>query len=254
MKTDTGKGKAESEPRKQIVLVVDGRPVRQFYTSIFLQRLKYHVIMAKTAEDAFTFIRITVPLVIIANIDLPDMSGVDLLKRVKQKRRTRDVPVIIYTSNKDPQVQQECEQAGCAAYLRHPADLEDLYSAIQKATDKPRRFVRLETFLDVFFGEGTPFTRTNRKDYIAAISERGMFVATDQPFSYGGVHPFSFHLPNAPGWVIRVEGQVVYTHGSSDFRKKQGVGVKFLKIGTREREFVQDFIMQKLTEGIPAKE
>lgn len=40
---------------QQIILVVDARPMRQFYTSIFLQRMKYHVIMAKTAEDALPF-------------------------------------------------------------------------------------------------------------------------------------------------------------------------------------------------------
>jgi hypothetical protein len=46
---------------QQIILVVDARPMRQFYTSIFLQRLKYQVIMAKTAEDARLFLGLTVP-------------------------------------------------------------------------------------------------------------------------------------------------------------------------------------------------
>jgi CheY-like chemotaxis protein/Tfp pilus assembly protein PilZ len=241
-KTEKGQG---SDINKQIVLVVDGRPIRQFYTSTFLQRLNYHVITAKTAEDGLSFLNLTVPLVIIVNIDLPDMSGADLLKRVKKNSRTRDVPVIIYTSNKDDHIQQDCEQAGCAAYLRHPATLEELYAAVQKATQRPRRFVRLDTFLDVVVGDGNP----SGKDYIAVISELGMFVCTNSALSFGSVHLFTFHLPNAPGWVFKIEGQVVYNQ-SSEERKQPGIGVKFLKIGTREREFIRDFIRQKLMEGI----
>jgi len=249
-KSDGGNGKQEPDGKKQIVLVVDGRPMRQFYTSIFLQRLKYHVIMAKTAEDAQTFLALTVPLAIIVNIDLPQTSGAEFLKQVRRDRRTRDVPVIIYTSNKDAQVQRQCEEAGCAAYLRHPATLEELYVELQKATNRPRRFVRLDTFLDVTVGDGNPFGSPERKDSIAALSELGMFVTTKEPLAYGSIHPFTFCLPNAPGWVFRVEGQIVYRHLDKDMLKQAGMGVKFLKVGNRERDLIKDFIREKLMDGI----
>lgn len=239
----------KSDVGNQIILVIDGRPVRKFYTSIFFQRLGYHVITSTTAEDGLTFMSMTVPLVIIANIDLPDMTGLDLLKLIKKKQRTCKIPVIIYTSNKNPKIQQECEKSGCAAYLRHPATLEELYAAVQMATNKPRRFVRLETFLDVEIGDGIP-SAERQPDYIAAISELGMFVSTSNQLSYGSVHPFTFHLPNAPGWTIKVEGQVVYRQQIDNTRKQPGIGVKFLTIGLPEREFIKTFIREKLMEGI----
>ncbi|OGW45049.1 MAG: hypothetical protein A2078_10475 [Nitrospirae bacterium GWC2_57_9] len=241
--------KTNRQGNGQIVLVVDGKPVRKFYTSIFLQHLNYHVITSKTAEDALTYMSLTLPLAIVANIDLPDMSGADLLKQVKQNRRTRGVPVIIYTSNTDPRIQQDCEQAGCAAYLRHPATLEELYAAIQTATKKPHRFVRLKTFLDVAVGDHASANAPARDDSIAVLSELGMFVATNRALSYGSIHPFTFHLPNAPGWSIRTEGQVMYCQQNNDTKKQSGVGVKFLKIGHEEREFIKNFIKGKMTEG-----
>ncbi len=243
------KRKREDEERKQIMLVIDGKPIRKFYTSIFLQRLNYHVITAESGEDGLAYLNITVPLVIIVNIDLPDMSGVDLLKRVKKNRRTPGVPVIIYTSNPDPDIQKACEQSSCAAYLRHPATLEELYAAVQKATKRPRRFVRLDTFLDVVVGDGKLPVKTPTKDYIAAISELGMFITTTEEFSFGSVHPFTFHLPTAPGWVFNIEGQIVYRQSHWN-RKQPGIGVKFLKIGTQERDLIKDFIREKLMEGI----
>lgn len=251
---ETEKGKQASETKSQIVLVVEGRPTRQFYSSIFLQRLKYHVVTARTAEDALTFIEMTVSLAIVTNINLPQMGGLDLLKRVKKDPRTRAVPVIIYSAGNDTQIQQVCERAGCAVFLSHPSSLEEVYLAIQQATEKkPRRFVRLETYLNVIIGDGSPFYSLERKDFIVVISELGMFVATTGQLAYGSIHPFTFYLPNAPGQIIRVEGKIVYNHTSSDVTKQQGVGVKFTKIGDQEREFIKDFIRGKLVEGIIEK-
>ncbi|HSQ78816.1 MAG TPA: response regulator [Nitrospirota bacterium] len=237
-------------PDKQIVLVVDARPIRQFYTSIFLQRLKYQVIMAKTAEDALLLLGLTIPLIVIANYDLPQMTGLELLKRMKHAPRTRNVPFIVYTSNGSPKVRQDCEEAGCSAFLCHPCSLEELYAAVQKTTRaKPRRFVRLTTALDVIVEDGrSPDDASN--NIITAISERGMFVSTAVPLAIGKILPFAFHLPNAPGWLIRVEGQVLFNHVGAKKRQIPGMAVKFLQIGDQEREFVREFIKQELMEGI----
>jgi CheY-like chemotaxis protein len=236
---------------KRFVLLVDSRPMRQFYTSVFLQRLKYEVMMTKTAEDALLFMKLAAPLIIIANVDLPQMSGIDFLRQVKQDRRTSEIPFLIYTSNKDPQVRRVCEEAGCAAYLTHLARLDDLYAEIQKATtEKPRRFVRLDTTIDVIVGENRRAGSPPRRDYITAISEKGMFVSTDNPLTYGGVHTFTFFLPTAPGWVFTVEGQVLYRHPFADVRKQPGMGVKFLNMGEHEQALIKDFISKKIMEGI----
>jgi CheY-like chemotaxis protein len=235
---------------QQIVLVADARPMRQFYTSIFLQRLKYQVIMAKTAEDALLFLGLTVPLIVIANYDLPQMTGLELLKRVKHDRRTRSVPFIVYTSNRSPEVRQACEEAGCAAFLHHPCSLEGLYAAVQKSTQaKPRRFVRLTTALNVVVGHERPANGAPN-EIITAISEQGMFVSTPVPLALGKILSFTFYLPNAPGWIIRIEGQVLFSNFGENKAKIPGMAVKFLKIGDHERSLVREFIKQELMEGI----
>ncbi|HYA86475.1 MAG TPA: response regulator [Nitrospirota bacterium] len=246
--------KERVETAKQLILAVDAKPMRQFYTSIFLQRLSYHVITTNTAEDALMFLTISLPLAIIANNDLPKMSGVDFLEKVKQDRRTRDIPFIMYTSNIDPNVKQRCEEAGCAAYLSHAAPLDELYVEIQRATEKrPRQFVRLTTHLDVVIGDSLPDVTSGRRDSITAISEKGMFVNTSSPLPLGSVHTFTFFLPTSPGWLFRTEGEIIYIHGTGDRKKQPGIGVKFLKIESSVRERIRDFIQKTLLEGIGQK-
>jgi CheY-like chemotaxis protein/Tfp pilus assembly protein PilZ len=247
---ETPAGQQDAGANQQIIVVVDARPLRQFYTSIFLQRSKYQVIMAKTAKDAQLFLGLTVPRAVIADHDLPDMSGLELLKRMRQDHRTRNVPFIIYTANRDPDVRRACEAAGCAAYLIHPMSLEALYAAVQKATQaKPRNFVRLATAINVVVGDDRS-AGILRQDLIIAISEQGMFVSTNTPLEHGRILIFTFHLPNAPGWFFRIEGQVLYAHSVADKRKLPGMAVKFLTMSDQERQLLKDFIKQKLMEGI----
>lgn len=240
-------GTKDQPKQKQVVVLIDGKAVRQFYTSIYLQRLDYHVIMARTAEDAMLFLELTVPLVVITNYDLPAMSGLELLEHVKQEESTRNVPVVIYTGNGDPAIQQACEEAGCAGFLRHPCTLDDLYAMVQKAIGvRPRKYVRLNTRLEVIIEDAAD----DRLDFISDLSEEGMFISSTAPLPYGSIHTFAFHLPNAPGWVVRAEGQVQHMHPGPGRRKSPGMGVRFLRIGEREQALVKDFIRHEMKEGL----
>jgi len=248
---ERGEKKDWVETTQQLILVVDNKPMRQFYTSLFLQRLEYHVITTKTAEDALTFLTISIPWAIIADVQIPKMGGLGLLKKVKLDRRTRDIPFIIYASNNDPKVKQHCDEAGCAAYLTQAAPLDELYVTIQKATEKkPRSFVRLTTHLDVVIGESLPGKNTGTHDYITAISEKGMFVSTNSHLAPGSVHTFTFFLPTSPGWLFMIEGEIIYDHMRNDCNKQPGVGVKFLKIETSARELIRNFIKETLMDGV----
>jgi CheY-like chemotaxis protein/Tfp pilus assembly protein PilZ len=240
---------------KRIVLVVDGDCTKQFFTCVFLQRLNYHVFPVKTAEDALLIMELTIPLLIMTEITLPQMNGIELLKSVKQDPRTRGIPVLIYTSLKAPSYRQACEQAGCAGYLIQPADHNQLFEAVQKATEPtPRSFVRLNTSLDVIV-EGAPLPGGGeRKEQVTAISEHGMYVSAQNPLPYGTTSPFTLYLDRSLAWGIRVEGKVIYSVPAGDPRKNAGMGVKFTQIRPEDRESIRGFIRKKLLDGIAVPE
>ena len=249
--TTAATGAHVKEREKQIVLIVDGDITRQFYTTIFLQRLNYHVFPVKTAEEALMIMELTVPLLVITDVTLPRMSGTDLLRSIKQNLRTWDVPVLIYTALKAPADRDACKEAGCAGYLTEPADHSQLYEAVQNATETtPRHFIRLDTSLDVVVEGGAAAGGGERKERVTAISEHGMYVNTPDPMPYGTTVPFTLYLDRAMAWGIRVEGMVLYSHSGASSGKLPGMGVKFVLIRPDDRNAIRNFIREKLMSGL----
>lgn len=233
----------DAEGPKKVVLIVDDKARRQFTTSIHLQRMNYDVIMARTAEEALPFLELTTPLAVITNYGLPAMNGLGLLQYLKEDERTRNVPVIIFTSNREPAVETACREAGCAAFLRNPCSLDELYAVVQSATGgRPRKYVRLATRLEVAIED----IDEERMDFISDLSEDGMFVSTTSPLPYGSINTFSFYLPNTPGWVVRVVGQVQHMHPGSGPDSRRGMGIQFQRIGASERELIKEFIKNEM--------
>lgn len=237
----------QNEDRKKIVLIVDADVVNQFYTSALLQRLNYQVFPVKTAEDALLIMELTVPFLIITEVTLPKMSGIDLLKHIKQDSRTRDVPVLIYTAVKASSSRDACLQAKCSGYLIHPADENQLFDAVQKATEiTPRRYVRLATSLDVIY---TTPTGKMQGAMVTAISEHGMFISTLNPLPKGTMAQFTVYLSKLSGSVVNVQGQVIYSL-AGESAKSPGMGVKFQQVGPDVSESLRAFVKDILAQGI----
>jgi len=240
--------KQEAMREKQIILVVDGDPVSQFYTCIFLQRLNYHVISVRTAEEALVIMELAIPLIVITEVILQQMSGVDLLKHLKKDPHTRNVPVLIYTAAKAEPQRDLCQAAGCAGYLVHTSDHNLLYEAIQQATEpKPRHFIRLKTWLDVIVT--VPGSR-DQTALVSAISEHGMFVSTLQPLLIMTTAMFRIYLPNASADGISLQGKVLYSHAALGPGKNPGMGVKFLQVQPADGAMIKAFINKGLISGI----
>lgn len=237
---------------KPIVLIIDGDPARMFITSIVLQRLDYHVATVNCAEDALMVLNLVQPQIILTEIALPSLSGIDLLQRVKANPRTTAIPVIIYTHLQDPAYRSVCFDAGCAGYLADPVDPDQLYAAVQAATEPtPRHFVRLKTSLSVTVGASGIPGFTVRSGKVSALSENGMFVSIDSPPQYGTTLPFTIHLDDQGKDLIMPEGRVLYSHQGGEGQARQpGMGVKFTVVRPEDQARLRTFIREQLLSGV----
>jgi CheY-like chemotaxis protein len=237
------------ERQTRLLIIVDDQAMHLFYTSILLQRLGYHISATKSAEDALEIMNATKPALVLTEIAMASINGVELLKKIKRNPRTYKVPVIILTSSKDQVIKSTCLEEGCAAYIQKPVDADVLYAAIQKATEKtPRRFIRLQTRLNVMVGNGKTAENSVIKDYITALSEQGMFVSTSNPKPIGIQIPITIFFEDS---MIKVEGMVIYSFKREDGPlKTPGMGIKIVHIKPDDQRMIKTIITKEITKGL----
>lgn len=72
------------------------------------------------------------PMLILLDLNLPDMSGIDILRRLKENEHLRVLPVVVLTTTDDKSEIQRCYDLGCNVYITKPVDYEKFANAIQQ--------------------------------------------------------------------------------------------------------------------------
>jgi CheY-like chemotaxis protein len=71
------------------------------------------------------------PYLLLLDIRMPQVDGVEVLRQVKQDPELRKVPVIMLTTTDDPREVERCHAIGCASYIVKPVDYEKFAEAIK---------------------------------------------------------------------------------------------------------------------------
>ena len=72
------------------------------------------------------------PLLILLDLNLPDMSGTDILEKIKADEKLHRSPVIVLTTTDDKVEIQRCYDLGCNVYITKPVEYETFASAIRQ--------------------------------------------------------------------------------------------------------------------------
>jgi CheY-like chemotaxis protein len=72
------------------------------------------------------------PLLILLDLNLPDMSGIDILQRLKADPKLRRAPVMVLTTSDDKAEVQRCYDLGCNIFITKPVDYEHFANAVRQ--------------------------------------------------------------------------------------------------------------------------
>lgn len=233
------------ERKIQSVIAVDGGTSMLFYLGTLIQRLGYNAVLTRSAEEALRVMEEGVPACVLTEITLPGMSGMNLLKRMKENPRLQNVPVIIQSAQADPAIRDVCLNLGSAAYLAKPVDPKALFHAVEGLSQSPgRRNVRITTSLPVVLGDGPAAAGPERDARVTAISEGGLYVRTLHARPKGAVIPLTIMINRQE---ITAKAMVLYGHapGRGPF-KEPGMGMKFVEISESDRELIGEYIREQL--------
>jgi PAS domain S-box-containing protein len=115
---------AAGQGMDRIVLLIDDEESARDLTTRALARLGFHVRTASTARDGLAMAESLKPSLILLDINLPDMSGWDVLKMLYE--RALDIPVIVHSVDDD---REHALAAGACEHLLKPADRDVLAAA-----------------------------------------------------------------------------------------------------------------------------
>jgi two-component system, response regulator len=73
---------------------------------------------------------VELPCVVLLDLKLPKVSGLEVLARIRADERTRSVPVVVVTSSKEEQDIQKAYEMGANSYIVKPVDFETFMKAI----------------------------------------------------------------------------------------------------------------------------
>jgi two-component system response regulator len=126
------------------LLLVEDNPADAELTIRHLKQnnMANNLVHVKDGEEALEFIFSTgkfeghgdlmqQPKIILLDIQMPKVSGIEVLQRIKEDPRTRPIPVVILTSSKEDPDIQKCYALGATSYIVKPVNFESFAEAIK---------------------------------------------------------------------------------------------------------------------------
>src|SRR5689334_18835656 len=131
----------EQRPR---ILVVEPNKSNLMVTARRLVEAGYRVSSVETAQDAVAELhRVPIDLVL-AELNMPRMSGAELARLIRDEVTWRDIPVMLITGKSEPTGAVRAYEAGADDVILKPYHFEVLFARIDRRIERARTFKRLQ--------------------------------------------------------------------------------------------------------------
>lgn len=123
-----------------IVVVEDMDDLRELLAEVLTSE-GYHAIMARSGVEALEKMTSVLPDLVITDLTMPEMSGGELVQRMRRSPPLAHLPVIVLTSRERRKAQEELGEAAQSVQqiLRKPVNLSELITAVDTALSEARR-------------------------------------------------------------------------------------------------------------------
>lgn len=174
----------------------------------------YRVVLAKDGEEALERFEADPPDMIISDIRMPRLGGIELLKKVKE--RSPETPFILLTGYGTLETAQEAVRTGAFDYISKPYNVEDIRKVVAKAFEETRKKQDIEQTL----------ARLQNTNMLLEASLQEL----DQKAALGDLSAEIIHDLNNPicalqGYVELLECTLAEQHGFHESEEKEVLGI-----------------------------
>ncbi len=121
----------------ELILIVEDNEKNRKLVRDVLQHKGYKTLEAETAEDGIRLAQESVPALILMDIQLPGMNGIEALGRLRADARTKKIPVVAVTASAMTHDRQKIMAAGFDGYQSKPINVKEFLVAVREMLDRP---------------------------------------------------------------------------------------------------------------------
>jgi two-component system, cell cycle response regulator DivK len=121
----------------ELILIVEDNEKNRKLVRDVLQFKGYQTLESETAEEGLRLAQESRPALVLMDIQLPGMNGIEALGHLRADPRTRDIPVIAVTASAMTQDRQKIMAAGFDGYQPKPINVKEFIEAVARMLARP---------------------------------------------------------------------------------------------------------------------
>jgi CheY-like chemotaxis protein len=114
------------------ILVVEDNEQNMYLMNFLLEKMGYAVLQAKTGMEGVALAILEKPDLILMDIQLPDIDGLEVTRRIRESGTDGTIPIIAVTSYAMVGDREKAMQAGCTGYIEKPINPESFIQEMEK--------------------------------------------------------------------------------------------------------------------------
>ena len=122
------------------ILIIDDEPDFRTFTDMVLKRLGYDVSLADNGWSGLELYRREHPDVILLDLKMPEMDGIEVLKQIRKVDRNQ--PVIVLTGDRSPQTERQVRALGVSEFLVKDSSSRLLEDTVKRFFAAPTSMTR----------------------------------------------------------------------------------------------------------------
>jgi CheY-like chemotaxis protein len=127
------------EVKKDAILLVEDNPDDELLTLRALKKTKLvnEIVVAHDGEEALEYLLPEkngndLPIMVLLDLKMPKVSGLDVLRAIRSNERTKNLPVVVFTSSSEEKDIVESYRLGVNSYVRKPVDFSQFLEAVER--------------------------------------------------------------------------------------------------------------------------
>jgi two-component system, cell cycle response regulator DivK len=120
------------------ILIVEDNLLSQKLFNDLLEAQGYATIATASGREALDLVHSVAPDLILMDIQLPELSGIEVTRRLKADARTHDIPIIVVTASSLPGIRQQILDSGCDGFIEKPISIDDFLGEIARQLSERR--------------------------------------------------------------------------------------------------------------------